>query len=236
MTPHSQPDLDARPHPNPPRPSPNVDEPPLPAWAMPPLTRALDDVEGPVPADAIWARLQAQRPPRGAARWARWRPTLRVAALLVCGVAIGRYAVPWMEARARPRPDDRAAPLVVRLDTQVAPLVPARLVLAEHVARTIALLSTVAGNGEPDTLLAPQAHDLLLTTRLLMDANGGRDQQAHRLLMDLELVLVQVMQARPVPAELARAPRETIRQANLIPRLRALIPGTDTLVVNAGGE
>jgi hypothetical protein len=35
---------------------------------------------------------------------------------------------------------------------------------------------------------------------------------------------------------LARAPRETIRQANLIPRLRALVPGTDTLVVNAGGE
>lgn len=232
MTPHLPSDLDTQP------PAVTAEEPPLPPWAMAPLTQALNDAEGPVPADAMWARLRQQRAlaaPR-ADRMARWRPALRMAALLACGVAIGRYAVPWMEARARLRPDDRNAPLVVRLDTQVAPLVPARLVLAEHVARTIALLSTVAGSGEPDTLLVPQARDLLLTTRLLMDANGGRDAQAHRLLMDLELVLVQVMQARPVPAELARAPRETIRQANLIPRLRALVPGTDTLVVNAGGD
>ncbi|MBU6364734.1 MAG: hypothetical protein KJT01_00855 [Gemmatimonadetes bacterium] len=220
----------------PPHPLPH--EAPLPRWAMEAVTRVVEDAEGAVPAAAMWEALGQRRPPhRALARWrTRLRPALRVAALLTCGVAIGRYGVPWLEARTGARSSGRPAPLVVRLDTEVAPAAPARAVLAEHVARTVALLTTVSSSGTVDTMLAPRARELLITTRLLMDDPGAQDPSTRRLLLDLELVLVQVMQARPVPAALARAPRETIREANLLPRLRALIPGTDTLVVNAGGE
>jgi hypothetical protein len=66
------------------------------------------------------------------------------------------------------------------------------------------------------------ARELLSTTRLLLDEPQLREDRTRRLLQDLELVLVQIIQARGTAApEARRAPSETMRETNLLPRVRA---------------
>jgi hypothetical protein len=88
------------------------------------------------------------------------------------------------------------------------------------------LLTTVSDNTQStgaDAALAPPARELLTTTRLLLDQPQLRDERTRRLLQDLELVLVQVIQARSTAPETQRAPRETLRETNLLTRVNALV-------------
>ena len=96
--------------------------------------------------------------------------------------------------------------------------------MEEHLTRTVALLTTVRDE-DPALGVAANldgtARELLGTTRLLLDEPQLRDERTRRLLQDLELVLVQIVQARGSAPETKRAPGETMRETNLLPRVRA---------------
>ena len=98
--------------------------------------------------------------------------------------------------------------------------------MEEHLARTVALLTTVRDE-DPSTApvadLDGWARELLSTTRLLLDEPQLRDERTRRLLQDLELVLAQIIQARKAAPETNRAPGETMRETNLLPRVRAAV-------------
>jgi len=59
---------------------------------------------------------------------------------------------------------------------------------------------------------------------MLLDEPTLHDDRTRRLLQDLELVLVQIIQARGTAApEAKRAPSETMRETNPLPRVRAVV-------------
>ena len=230
--------------------SPNDDEQdvPLEPWMLELAREVADEIDADVvvPREMMWARINRDR--RAGARAAAAPPVARVfpsprvwaraaaiAAVLVGGVAIGRYVVP-------------AAPTLVAA-TDSAPLSkdlvgngaglgpdalaelplssdPVRVAMGEHLARTVALLTTVRDQDPsmgPGADVSAWARELLTTTRLLIDEPQLRDERTRRLLQDLELVLVQIIQARGSAPETQRAPKETLRETNLLPRMRAIV-------------
>ena len=103
---------------------------------------------------------------------------------------------------------------------------PARVAMYEHLAHTVALLTTVRNEDPavgPTSDLRAGARDLLSTTRLLLDEPQLRDVRTRRLLQDLELVLVQIASARGSAPATRLAPSETMRETNLLPRVRAAV-------------
>lgn len=216
---------------------------PLDSWMLDSVREAQDelDAEVEVPREMMWARIQRERaqgteqqvptrtaevmPLHGAAsvkqgpsRW--WRQVAAAAAVLVSGVAIGRYVVP----------SPVSVPSTVVAASDSAPSAfsadPSRVAMQEHLVRTVALLTTVRDESRVPNVgaeLAPLAKELLSTTRLLLDQPQLRDERTRRLLQDLELVLVQVIQARSTAPETQLAPRETLRETNLLTRVNALV-------------
>ncbi len=164
-----------------------------------------------------------------------------IAATLVIGVAIGRYTMPGglpgnatdsaavvasangagANGAGAVGTNARAAALAARATD------PAVVAMEEHFARTVALLTTVRDenpNASPGADVTGWARELLGTTRMLLDEPQLHDDRTRRLLQDLELVLVQIIQARGTAApEAKRAPSETMRETNLLPRVRAVV-------------
>jgi hypothetical protein len=207
---------------------PTSDTPELEPWMLDLAKAAVDDLDASVevPREMMWKRIEKQRAPRAA--W-RWRQVAGIAAVLVGGVAIGRYVVP------SPTTPSVAVDTLAPNATDGASLMgndPSRVAMQEHLAHTVALLAAVNdGSSEhkatPD--IGPQARDLLTTTRLLLDQPQLRDSTTRRLLQDLELVLVQVVQARGSAPETQRAPRETLKETNLLTRVRAVVTASSRL-------
>jgi hypothetical protein len=141
------------------------------------------------PREEMWAAIVAARRQRRA-RWRfvqspEWRWGVGMAAVLLVGIAIGR----WL----RPRSDHT-------LPTAVATLprngdVPYRLAASQYLSRTETVLAGFradAKSGHVDTQFVQQARELLASTRLLLDSPVGRDPQLRPLFEDLELVLAQI--------------------------------------------
>jgi len=205
---------------------------PLDAWTASLVTQAMHVADADIPREMMWARVRQQRKDpqvvRGT-RVRRWMTTVAaVAATLVVGVAIGRYTMP--NGVTPTSPESRT----VASGASVAPSAattratdPAVIAMEEHFARTVALLTTVRdGSLEagPGADVSGWASELLSTTRMLLDEPQLRDDRTRRLLHDLELVLVQIIQARGTAApEAKRAPSETMRETNLLPRVRAVV-------------
>ncbi|BAH39860.1 hypothetical protein GAU_2818 [Gemmatimonas aurantiaca T-27] len=169
-------------------------------------------------------------PIRRPSRWTRWTAQVAaVAAVLVAGVAIGRYAVPASNVGASTGTDSvAAAPSLGPEALAAMPRSndPSFVAMQEHLATTVSLLTVVRDDDAPATADADhtqRARDLLITTRLLLDQPQLRDERTRRLLQDLELVLLQVIQARGSAPETQLAPKETMRETNLLTRVRALV-------------
>jgi len=157
---------------------------------------------------------------------------LAIAATLAIGIAIGRYGNGSVSEGTTPAATVAAAGGSATSASTDSPAArasqagePAVVAMEEHLARTVALLVTVR-NGSPDGTpgadVSGWARELLSTTRLLLDEPQLREDRTRRLLQDLELVLVQIIQARGTAApEARRAPSETMRETNLLPRVRA---------------
>lgn len=228
-------------------PIPPGDDPPdapLEPWMLSMAREATDVDADAIPRDMMWARLQHRRAARPGApravihtapRRREW--VLRVAglaAVLVGGIGVGRYLLPatgpskyQLAAAAGAASGDSIAALGLGPDALAALPAsndPAHVAMEEHLTRTVALLTTVRDE-DPALGVAANldgtARELLGTTRLLLDEPQLRDERTRRLLQDLELVLVQIVQARGSAPETKRAPGETMRETNLLPRVRA---------------
>ncbi len=208
---------------------------PLEPWMLTLAREVDDDVD--VPRELMWKRIQQRRAaasvpafvptgvtPMTRRRW--WPRVAAVAAVLVGGIVIGRYSVSGVGPTVTSPVAAAAAPSLSPGPLEVS-AAPARVAMQEHLVRTVALLTTVrdrdpALGPEPD--VSSWARDLLGTTRLLLDEPSLRDDRTRRLLQDLELVLMQILQSRGSGTpEAQRAPTETMRETNLLPRVRAVV-------------
>ncbi|WP_309671309.1 hypothetical protein [Gemmatimonas sp.] len=230
--------------------TPEDDQPdtPLEPWMLELAREAADELDADVvvPREMMWARINRDRHAESGAMssspvtrvfpWTRvWTRVAAIAAVLVGGVAIGRYVVPAAPtmvaatdsvplSNERARQGARLGPDALAELPQSSD--PVRVAMGEHLARTVALLTTVRDQDPsmgPGADVSAWARDLLSTTRLLIDEPQRRDERTRRLLQDLELVLVQIIQARGSAPETQRAPKETIRETNLLPRVRAIV-------------
>jgi hypothetical protein len=232
------------------------------------LRDAAADYQAPAsetPRDAMWDAICARRAvapapsmipvvPHGAPRAARLWVWGGMAATLLLGVAVGRFA--WHRDEAPPVATIAPAPAVLpsaHADSAVAPTpvrgLPGRrvpsgagaslpgartntysLVAARHLADVEALLTSYAVSGtetRSDTMFGRWAKDLLSNTRLLMDSPAARDPVRARLLSDLEVILVQLVQRSPGgDAEERSAVERTLQKTQLIPRLRSAVPAS----------
>ena len=189
------------------------------------LKRMAQDYHRPpqTPRDAMWERIVAERARRReAANVVRLRPWMAwsaaAAAVLVLGIAIGRWSV---GTRGTP-------PLAARSDVDLV----YRVAAAPYLTRTEALLTsfrTESRTGKVDADFAVQAQDLLVTTRLMLNSPAARDPRLASLLQDLEVMLVQIAQ---LPAGNDRNDVELINQGldqrSVMLRLRAIGPEPGT--------
>lgn len=190
-----------------------------------------------------------------ARRWA-W---VGMAATLLIGVGIGRYAF-WSQPEPQPgvvasapsatSPSDSPQGQPLDAPEAVAPASPAApangasstnngayaVASDRHLQAVQVLLtsfSTENADTRSDSLVAAWARGLLTNTRLLLDSPAARDPQRARLLQDLEVILVQLVQRSPGAAAADRSDVErTLEKTQIIPRLRSALPaglpsGTD---------
>ena len=105
---------------------------------------------------------------------------------------------------------------------------PHQFALQQHLARSEALLvafRTGVRDGQLDSDLSRWARDLLSSTRLLLDSPAAGDPRRRRMLEDLELVLVQIVQLAPdAPAEDRDDVGRAIEQGDVLTRLRTTAP------------
>lgn len=151
-----------------------------------------------------------------------------MAAALVLGVAIGKFA---LDSHGSPAPSTLAAHGGTTAATVAAgagSAAYARAATAE-LARAEALLTaygTSRADAGVDKQLSAWARDILVNTRLLLDSPAADDPARRRLLQDLELVLVQMVQRSPVAGaddERAQIDR-SLDRTQVLSRLRTALP------------
>lgn len=177
--------------------------------------------------DAMWDAIESEAfrarfrspsvmPASRAGRWWSARFLVPIAAALVLGVAIGR-------STGRKAPTTTVIARVPASDSVALPE-PYQSTASRYLGQTAALLVALPAEieaGRADAQFIGRAHDLLLTTRLLLDSPAATDPRLRTLLDDLELVLAQVvrLQSEQRPAELDLI-RQALEQRDVLPRLR----------------
>lgn len=156
-------------------------------------------------------------------RWFAPRSLMQIAATLIIGVAIGRYALPASNVLPATSVSRRMTQDTLTLAE------PYSSTTSRYFGQAAALLVDLpagARNGRADSYITGRAHDLLLTTRLLLDSPAADDTRIRGLLEDLELVLAQVARLQSGGSQ-GRSELELIRQAvdqrDVLPRLRTAV-------------
>jgi hypothetical protein len=193
------------------------------AYNVPPAT---------VPRDELYAAITAQRrlsdvrqktpDRRHGARYA-W---IGMAATLVIGVAIGKFALSRQDAAAPSLAVAPSAPTAPQNHTDTTSYARAA---TEELSRAEALLTAYSAsnsNVAVDKQLSSWARDILSNTRLLLDSPAAADPARRKLLQDLELVLVQMVQRSPdagAGEERAHIDR-SLERTQVLTRLRSTVP------------
>jgi hypothetical protein len=171
--------------------------------------------------DAMWAAIDAQRTVVTPIH-RKWhvRPWMGLAAALIIGIGIGRFAPGWGASASRPE-----TPVATLAAGDRLP-VPAvyESTTSQYLGQTAALLlalPTAARGGRADGQFISKAQNLLLTTRLLLDSPAAQDAKLRGLLDDLELVLAQVvrLQSEQNASDLDLI-NQALEQHDVLPRLR----------------
>jgi hypothetical protein len=156
-----------------------------------------------------------------ARRWFEPRMLMQIAATLIIGVAIGRVSVRAPNAL----PDANVTRRMSIIDTMAVPA-PYRATTSRYLGQTAALLVALPVSGGADDRFTGRAHNLLLTTRLLLDSPAAGDARTRELLEDLELVLAQVVRLQKSGPQ-GMGDLDLIRQAmdsrDVMPRLRTAV-------------
>ena len=142
-----------------------------------------------------------------------------LAAMLLIGVALGR----WTARQPRSTAGMTVASAASPQDTVTLPE-PYQSTTSRYLGQTVDLLVSLPSEvraGRANERFLGRAHDLLLTTRLLLDSPAASDPRFRTLLDDLELVLAQVVRLQ---SDQSREELDLIRQAleqrDVLPRLR----------------
>ena len=176
--------------------------------------------------DAMWSGIEsdafaASTTTRFASRSERWFSAgnlMRMAAVLVIGVAIGRFAIPREKAITPTMVAD------ARTDSVSIPE-PYQATTSRYLGQTAALLVGLPADGSrADGANIRRAKDLLSTTRMLLDSPAASDPRLRALLEDLELVLAPGvrLQADRGGDELDFI-RQALEQRDVLPRLRTAV-------------
>jgi hypothetical protein len=209
------------------------------------LQRAAQDYHRPsdaVPTEEMWAAIQAARArttdkrhpvPRRWPRPVHWQ--WAAAAILL--VALGGMAGWWARTRIATRPVE-VARQSGEMSTPPRPSVSAgraeavyRVAVIRDLAQAEALVTTFRDDAhqedrtDTDAQIASWARDLLTNTRLLLDSPAAADPQRRRLLEDLELVLVQMVELGPRHRATDRQMIDrTLDRDHVLTRLRSAVP------------
>ncbi len=188
------------------------------------------------PRDEIWAGIEAARRRRAgggdvvdlASRRRSWiRTGLALAAVLVMGIAIGRWVMPEFRTRGGQVP----AAVVARRET------PAQVIRGESMIRYYALdhlrrvdyLLTDYQTGHVTEEFTASTKGLLSETRQLLESPRLKDAKIRRLLEDLEVLLAQVAQLAPNGPGVERALiDDNMAERAIRPRLRNAVPSGPT--------
>jgi hypothetical protein len=187
-----------------------------------------------VPRDEMFAAITAARHagqarvvrPVGGGRINRaaW---MGMAATLLLGVGIGTYAATHMgttQPTALATQPGGGTPSAADTGTTSY-----ALAATQQMVRAEALLTaygTAGKSAADDQKLATWARDILENTRLLLDSPAADDPARKRLLQDLELVLVQIVQRSPTAGaseERSHIDR-SMERTQVLPRLRSALP------------
>jgi hypothetical protein len=199
------------------------------------LRRAATDYNAPVPppADAMWSRIEADVAeairPKPVSQFARRRTWIVVgagiAATLMLGVAVGRWSV-------LPPVQIIDTPITVRpataTDDSTRSAAHAEAVTLAHLADAEVFLTVVRSDlkaGRSDAERAARSRELLVRTRLLLGASADRSPAVMQLLEDLELLLAEISALpKSRPSMDLKLLDETMREGNVLPRIRATLP------------
>lgn len=183
--------------------------------------------------DAMWPAIESAAfgdgQPAGTLRPRSRRPfrfsalrLLPLAATLVIGIGIGRFALPT----AGPQPEASAAVSTASTDS-VSLQEPYQSTTSRYLGQAVALLVSLPADvheGRANEPYMGRAHDLLLTTRLLLDSPASADPRFRTLLEDLELVLAQVVRLQSAESsEELELIRQALEQRDVLPRLRSAV-------------
>ena len=154
-----------------------------------------------------------------------------MAATLLIGVAIGKFALGRHDAPSAAAPlaangGTGAAPLTGNTDTSTASYTRAATAELSRAEALLTAYGTSGANPGVDKQLSTWARDILSNTRLLLDSPAADDPARRRLLQDLELVLVQMVQRSPaagVGDERAQIDR-SMERTQVLTRLRSALP------------
>jgi hypothetical protein len=148
---------------------------------------------------------------------------LPLAATLVIGIGIGRFALPASGSSAAHDPVD----VKLAQSDSVALEEPFQSTTSRYLGQAVALLVSLPADvreGRANEPYMGRAHDLLLTTRLLLDTPASADPRFRTLLEDLELVLAQVVRLQSAESsEELELIRQALEQRDVLPRLRSAV-------------
>lgn len=187
------------------------------------------------PRDEIWARIEAARRHRTgggevvdlSSRRRGWlRTGLALAAMLVMGVAIGRWVMPEFRAGAGESPAVIARRETPAQEARGETMV--RYYALDHLRRVDYLLTDYQTGHVTDEFTA-STRNLLSETRQLLESPRLKDARIRRLLEDLEVLLAQVAQLAPNGPGVERALiDDNMAERAIRPRLRNAVPSGPT--------
>ena len=166
-----------------------------------------------------WAQQAAQRRRRRVG--AAWGGAcFALAATLAVGILIGRSST-------GPAAVDERVAETPRRELPTA----YRLAVGEHFREAETVLALFAAQADAGVDLNSAARSLAGTTRLLIDSRAGEDPEVRRMLLELEVLLVQIAElVDERDAAERQVVREGLEDTAVLPRLRQMIPDDGTQI------